>query len=96
MAILVQAIVPEINCAWILQASAQILCREVIHKDFSPSVLLSWGEEETITGLPREQAEDMGFWMGRGRLLPRYVSPAGVFCFEESQRLIILTAADLA
>lgn len=91
MAVLAQAIVPEMNCAWILQASAQILCREVIRKDFFPSVLLSWGEEETIAGLPREQAGDMGLWMGRGR-----VSPAGVFCFEENQGLIVLTAADLA
>lgn len=96
MAILAQAIVPEMNCAWILQASAQILCREVIRKDFFPSVLLSWGEEETISGLPREQAGDMGLWMGRGRLLPRYVSPAGVFCFQKSQGRIVLTAADLA
>lgn len=96
MAILVQAIVPEMNCAWILQASAQILCHEVIHKDFFPSVLLSCGEEETIAGLPREQAEDMGLWMGRGRLLPGYVSPAGVFCFEEIQGLIVLTVADVA
>lgn len=91
MAILAQAIVPEMNCAWILQASAQIPCREVIRKDFFPSVLLSWGEEETIAGLPREQAGDMGLWMGRGR-----VSRAGVFCFEENQGLIVLTAADLA
>lgn len=56
-----------------------------------PSVLLSWGEEETIAGLPREQAGDMGLWMGRGG-----VSPAGVFCFEKNQGLIVLTAADLA
>lgn len=50
MAILVQAILPEMTCAWILQAGAHILNHGIIRESFFLPVLLSYDEEETLTG----------------------------------------------